>query len=275
MINILKGCKMEIFVVDAFTESNFKGNPAAVCLLDRELSDIELQNIAMEMNLSETAFVILENESFNLRWFTPKTEVSLCGHATLASAHILWEEQILSDGATARFNTMSGYISAFKHGDWIEMNFPSRVVEKKSAEDVCRALKLNPVFVGKFISPSGNLYLIELNDENEIVELQPEFSELKKTNASAVIITAKSNNTDYDFVSRFFAPALGIDEDPVTGSAHCSLAPYWQDKLGKTDLIGYQASKRSGIVKCRYEDGRVHLSGKAKTFLTGVVRIDK
>jgi predicted PhzF superfamily epimerase YddE/YHI9 len=261
---------MKIYQVDAFSETPFKGNPAGVCVLDHLTADSWMQNMAMEMNLSETAFVIQQAEGFGLRWFTPKTEVSLCGHATLAAAHILWEQAILPPDEEARFHTQSGLLVARRVHDWIEMDFPARRVSQVEPQPgINRALGVSPRFTGRRESPKGNSYLIEIEAEETVVNLRPDLAALAHTDARTAIVTCRSVHPDYDFVSRFFAPAIGINEDPVTGSAHCYLAPYWAERLGKPDLIGFQASKRSGLVGCRLEGDIVHLRGKAVTVIKG------
>ena len=227
---------MKLFQVDAFADNPFKGNPAGVCLLDREQPDRWMQDIAAEMNLSETAFLLKEkaNTFFRLRWFTPTTEVSLCGHATLASAHILWEEAKLKTEEQALFHTKSGLLKAKKHSDWIEMVFPSREIEPVDTyPKLSEALGINPTYTGKYATQNENLYLLEVESDQEVYELHPDFRLLSQTDAWATIVTSRATAKEYDFVSRFFAPALGIDEDPVTGSAHCYLTPFWAEKLGK------------------------------------------
>jgi len=258
---------VKIFQVDAFTDEPFKGNPAGVCLLETKQTDSWMQNMAMEMNLSETAFLLKTQTRFDLRWFTPKTEVPLCGHATLASAHILWEEKILDKEELAAFNTKSGELVCKKADDWIEMLFPLKQVRATGvSESLLKALKISKN-VAKFNLYDSNgefLYLIEVPTDEIVRKLNPDFIKLKEE-AKAVIITAKSSSKEFDFISRFFAPSLGIDEDPVTGSAHCYLAPYWAEKLNKNELIGYQASKRGGIVKCELRGKKVIIKGKAVT----------
>ncbi len=263
---------MKIFQVDSFTDRPFKGNPAGVCLLENKQAESWMQNIAMEMNLSETAFLIKSNEGFNLRWFTPKIEVPLCGHATLASAHILWEEGILEEKKLGRFYTKSGELVCEKVDNWIEMAFPSRQVRRvETSESLMNALKLTGREM-KLYRYDGNgeiLYLVEVASDRIVKELSPDFERLKSEDAKAVMITARSSSKEYDFVSRFFAPSLGVDEDPVTGSAHCYLAPYWGKKLNKNELIGYQTSKRGGVVKCELRGEKVIIKGQAVTVLKG------
>lgn len=263
---------MKIFQVDAFTDKPFAGNPAAVCLLEIEQPDSWMQHMAAEMNLSETAFLLREGDdpTFRLRWFTPTTEVSLCGHATLASAHILFEESILAPDEQAIFLTKSGALKATKHEKWIEMVFPSRIVTPiEHKAELSEALGVEPKLTAKHSEGTGNLYLVEVNSDREVSELQPDFRKLSETDAEAVIVTSISSESAYDFVSRFFAPAFGIDEDPVTGSAHCYLAPYWAEKLGKEELVGFQASRRTGIIRCRPTPDAVFLKGRAVTVLKG------
>ncbi len=266
---------MKIFQVDAFTDEPFKGNPAGVCLLEKKVPDSWMQSFAMEMNLSETAFLLRENDWFNLRWFTPKTEVALCGHATLASAHILWEEKILKQGEEAKFYTLSGLLKAKKKSDsWIELDFPARFIEPVANQRILNeAFNINPCYVGKFSTPNGNLYLMEVQNEETIKNLSPDFELIKQSDAKAIIITSISSSNNYDFVSRFFAPGVGINEDPVTGSAHCSLAPYWGKKLGKDELVGFQASARTGVVGCVWSGERIVLKGNAVTIFKGELLI--
>ena len=269
---------MRIFQVDAFADVPFKGNPAAVCLLDREMPDGWLQNVAAEMNLSETAFLLMNDakSEIGLRWFTPAIEVSLCGHATLAGAHILWEESLLNSDEQAIFRTKSGILKATKHPDWIEMVFPSRaVVPTDVYPELSDALGADPTSTAKYEGQNGDLYFLEFGTDREVFELRPDFSSLSKTDARGIIVTSLSSSKEYDFVSRFFAPAVGIDEDPVTGSAHCSLAPFWAERLGKRDLVGFQASRRTGIVRCRAAGQEVYLQGKALTVFRGELMVGR
>ena len=255
---------MKIYQVDSFTKEPFKGNPAGVCILDKPADETWMQNVALEMNLSETAFLYELENGFNLRWFTPTVEVDLCGHATLASAHILWVKGILNFEEEAKFYTKSGQLTAKKKGDLIEMNFPSDLpVEIEVNKKITEALNIKSVYFGK-----GKFdYIIEISSEDELLKINPNFSALKELTERGVIVTAKSSSPKYDFISRFFAPAAGINEDPVTGSAHCCVGPYWGNKLNKNKLIGYQASKRGGIVSVELKDDRVVLGGNAVTVL--------
>ena len=222
------------------------------------------------MNLSETAFVVQQEDGLSLRWFTPTQEVGLCGHATLATAHVLWEEGRLQQGEEARFYTRSGLLTASRDGQWISMDFPAREVAAASPNAaVNRALGAEPVHTHVAARPSGDTYLLELASEAAIRALSPDFAALTASDARAAIVTARAEGGAFDFVSRFFAPAIGIDEDPVTGSAHCYLAPYWSAKLGKDDLVGYQASARGGVVGCRWQGERVILRGRAITVWRG------
>lgn len=253
-----------IVQVDAFTSKPYSGNPAAVCILARAADEQWMKDVAREMNLSETAFLFPENNGYRLRWLTPAVEVDLCGHATLASAHVLWQEGHLRPGVTARFLTRSGVLTADKTGDWIEMDFPAKVEEKADPpENMTHALGTELVYVGR----NQFDYLVEVKSEEVLRSLKPNFHSLAQLPVRGVIVTAQGS--DYDFVSRFFAPAAGVDEDPVTGSAHTCLAPYWASKLGKSEMVGYQASPRGGVVKVRVEGSRVKLIGQAVTVLTG------
>ena len=260
----------KIFTVDAFTDKPFSGNPAGVCLLEKNKDDGWLLNVAAEMNLAETAFLRKEPGGFSLRWFTPKVEVELCGHATLASCHILWQEGILRSDEEAIFNTVfSGRLTALKIGDEIVLNFPSITVkDSHSTPELEKALGIKPIYVGDCGVGEYN-YIAELESEEQIKSLKPDFNLLAKLPKFGVIVTAKSDNNSYDFVSRYFAPAKGVNEDSVTGSAHCSLAPYWASKLNKKEMNAYQASERGGYLKVRLEGERVLLIGKAVTVLEG------
>jgi len=263
--------KMKIYQVDAFTDVEFKGNPAAICILEKNYEDSVLQNIAMEMNLSETAFIKQTSDNeFNLRWFTPETEVALCGHATLASAHLLWENKAVEENEIIKFNTLSGTLMAKKSGEWIELNFPKGTLKKSKGDSfLLNAFSILP----NAIYEDDIAYLLEFNDEEQISILKPDLNMLKKARKEEIIVTSKSNNANYDFVSRFFGPAIGVNEDPVTGSAHCYLAPYWIERLNKEEIIGFQASRRTGVIKCRLHENRVILQGKAKTILDGTLHI--
>lgn len=260
--------KQPIAQVDAFTHQPFRGNPAGVCILPEPKDGQWMQNVALEMNLSETAFLIKQTDGYDLRWFTPACEVELCGHATLASAHYLWESGALSPTEEARFHTRSGLLTARKIGDWIEMNFPAEpAVPVECPPGLFDALGLPPCIVEK--KKNRMDYLIVVDSEETVRNLQPDFNRLSKVNIRGVIVTSLSQSRDYDFVSRFFAPFSGVNEDPVTGSAHCCLAPYWCEKLGQMELRGYQASKRGGLVRVQWRGDRVILGGQAVTVLQG------
>ncbi len=255
---------LRITHVDAFTERRFRGIAAGVCILAGARSDTWMQNVAREMNLSETAFLLKHGDEYNLRWFTPTVEVDLCGHATLASAHVLWEEGHLKQGEQALFHTRSGLLTASRVGDWIELDFPATPVEPASPpEGLLQALGTASEYVGR----NQFDYLVEVDAESTLRKLIPNFTLLKSVSARGVIVTSRSSSAEYDFVSRFFAPAVGIDEDPATGSSHCSLGPYWSSKLDKKELIGYQASARGGVIRVRVRGGRVALGGKAVTVM--------
>ncbi len=255
---------MKIYQVDAFSDKPFKGNPAAVCILKESSPEKWMQDVASEMNLAETAFLVPMNNDYNLRWFTPNSEVDLCGHATLASAHILWEKGYLRKGQEANFHTRSGLLTAQIAENWIQLNFPTTQEEKTDVPaELIEALKIDPIYAGKSIFD----YLIEVESEDIVKNMAPDFTKLLKVPMRGVIVTAKA--ADYDFVSRFFAPEVGIFEDPVTGSAHCCLGPYWNKKLGKDKLIAYQASERGGVLKVQVNGDRVLISGKAVTVMEG------
>jgi len=257
---------MKLAQVDAFTDRPFGGNPAAVCLLNEPVSDQWMQNVAKEMNLSETAFLLKESASFNLRWFTPETEVELCGHATLAAAHMLWEWNLVQLNDDIEFSTLSGRIYARRSDKWIEMDFPAEPPKESTYPKVlleALGVKVAQVARNRFD------YLVILESEEAVKEVRPNFGLLMEVDTRGVIVTAKSDSTDADFVSRFFAPRVAVDEDPVTGSAHCCLAPYWAKRLDKDELVGYQYSERGGTVRTRIADDRVFLSGKALTIFLG------
>ncbi|HEX8693955.1 MAG TPA: PhzF family phenazine biosynthesis protein [Longimicrobium sp.] len=253
--------------VDAFTERPFAGNPAAVCLLPAARDEGWMQRVAMEMNLSETAFLVRADDGFGLRWFSPAVEIDLCGHATLASAHVLWEDGRLPAGAEARFHTRSGLLTCRREGAWIWMDFPAKPAEPAGdMPELGRALGVEPLYVGR----SHFDYLVEVDSEDAVRRVQPDLAALRALKTRGVIVTARAaNGGGYDFVSRFFAPGAGVDEDPVTGSAHCVLAPYWAARLGRADLTGFQASRRGGVVRVRHAGERVHLGGQAVTVMRG------
>jgi PhzF family phenazine biosynthesis protein len=252
--------------VDAFTERAFAGNPAAVCLLPSPADAVWMQQVAREMNLAETAFLVRQNDSFSLRWFTPSVEVDLCGHATLASAHVLWEEQELEPRETARFHTRSGLLTASREGDLIWMDFPATPSEPaESPPEIKDGLGAATQYVGR----TRFDYLVEVESESALRALVPDLGRLSRLPVRGVIVTARSEHAEYDFVSRFFAPAAGVPEDPVTGSAHCALGPYWGAKLKKSRMLGYQASARGGTVMIQLSQDRVRLGGQAVTVLRG------
>jgi len=255
-----------IYQVDAFTEKPFSGNPAAVCLLPQAREAPWMQALAKEMNLSETAFLLKQEDGYNLRWFTPAVEVDLCGHATLASAHILWETGILRREEQARFHTRSGLLTAASQGGEIELNFPAKPEEPAEAPaGLLEALKVKAKYIGK----SKFDYLVQVDSEETVRGLKPDFAGLKSIPVRGVIVTSRAVSPGYDFISRFFAPAEGVNEDPVTGSAHCTLGPFWSRQLGKKEFLAYQASERGGILRVRVAGERVHLCGKAVTIFLG------
>jgi len=261
-----------IFQVDAFTEEPFKGNPAGVCLL-REANEAGwMQDVAAEMNLAETAFPLPEGDGFRLRWFTPKVEVRLCGHATLATAHILWELGILARSREARFETLSGLLTARRDGEWIELNFPSRPIQPGVpdwADSLIGAFGVKPIYIGM----SSDDILIEVANEGTLRSLEPDFAVLRSLPARGVIVTSRSGDPRFDFVSRFFAPAVGVDEDPVTGSSHCVLTPFWAQRLGRESMTSYQASSRGGVLKVRLDGDRVRIAGRAITVIRGELAV--
>ncbi len=260
---------MELFIVDAFTPRPFGGNPAAVCLLDRPRDDGWMQALAAEMNLSETAFLLPEGDAWRLRWFTPTVEVDLCGHATLASAHVLWEANLVTAARPAVFATKSGRLACTLQSPWIEMDFPAEPPFNHPAPGAPPEIEKALGIRARAQQRNRMDFLVEVADESTLRALKPDLAALAILPARGIIVTARSADPQFDFVSRFFAPAVGVPEDPVTGSAHCCLAPYWSAKLGKTDLTGYQASARGGIVRASLRGDRVLLSGQATTVLRG------
>lgn len=258
--------QLEIFHVDAFTSKIFSGNPAAVCVLDGPREVSWMKNVAQEMNLSETAFLLRNEKGYGLRWFTPLVEVDLCGHATLASAHVLWEQNICSSSEPISFSTRSGILTARKNGDWIALDLPCISNEPvRPPPALLEALKVVPVCVRR---KGQSDFLVEVDSESTLRSLSPDMTILKRL-AKGVVITCRSESQDFDFLSRFFAPQEGIDEDPVTGSAHCCLGPYWKEKLGKNEFTAFQASARGGLLKVKVVGDRVMLEGQAVTVLQG------
>ena len=265
-----------LWIVDAFTAEPFAGNPAAVCLLDGPADAIWMQAVARELGLSETAFLQAEDSGYRLRWFTPVTEVELCGHATLAAAHVLWTEGLLPAAAPATFDTLSGRLRAERSDVWIELDFPAFTTEPATAPvGLAEALGSESLTVAR----CGDDYLVVLSDESTVRTLVPDARALARLPLRGVIVTAAADGTGaadgapseptYDFVSRFFAPGFGLDEDPVTGFAHCILGPYWAARWGRTTLVGYQASARGGYVRVALRDNRAILGGQAVTILRG------
>lgn len=255
---------LTIHQVDAFSEKAFGGNPACVCVLPEPRGAEWMQLVAAEMNVAETAFLSKRDDGYDLRWFTPTIEVDLCGHATLASAHVLWEIGEASADAELRFYTQSGMLSARRAHGRIELNFPAEPAKPHTPPTgLLNALGAEARFVGR----NRMDFLVEVASESILRGLAPDYQALVKLTDRGVIATARSDSSRYDFVSRFFAPAAGIDEDPVTGSAHCCLGPYWAGLLGKSELTAYQASKRGGVVHIRVDGDRVRLGGHAVTVL--------
>lgn len=254
-----------VIQVDAFTSVPFRGNPAAVCVMDAPAAPDWMQNVAREMNLSETAFLHPEEEGYRLRWFTPACEVTLCGHATLASAHVLWTEGHLPPDREARFQTQSGPLIARRDGDWIEMDFPAIPSEPAAlTAPQLAALALRPLH--QACNRTG--HLLELATEDEVRGYQPDAAIIRR-HCQNLVLTSRAQAGEYDFVSRYFAPGFGVDEDPVTGSTHCALGVYWRERLGKERFVAYQASARGGVVGVRVDGERVILRGQAVTVLRG------
>jgi PhzF family phenazine biosynthesis protein len=256
----------KITQVDAFTDSPFAGNPAAVCLLDEPGDETWMQHVAQEMNVAETAFLYPQQDGFHLRWFTPTVEVALCGHATLASAHILWEDGQLRPEQQARFYTLSGLLTAERQEGWIILDFPATPASPATPPaELSEALGVPLAFVGQ----NQFDYLVEVDSEETLRSLKPDLTLLERVPVRGVVVTSRSSSPDYDFVSRFFAPRSGVNEDPVTGSSHCTLAPYWGVRLGKLEMTAYQASARGGILRVGLRGDRVSIGGQAVTVLRG------
>ena len=258
---------MKFWTIDSFTNQIFKGNPAAVCVVDSFPPPSLMQKIATEINLSETAFIVPKpNAHYDIRWFTPLVEVELCGHGTLAAAHVLWNE-LKAEENPVYFDSASGVLMASKMDHEITLDFPAHMPKPMAIPDgLTDALGISPVRVSR----SRGDCIVELRTFSDVVNLKPNIPALQEIDWRGIIVTADGRaGGHYDFVSRCFFPREGIPEDPVTGSAHCKLAPYWAERLGKNELIAYQASKRSGIIKVRYEHNRVHLTGEAVTVLEG------
>ena len=257
---------VRIVQVDAFANRPFAGNPAAVCLLEQPRSEQWMRDVAREMNLSETAYLTPQDGGYHLRWFTPTVEVDLCGHATLASAHVLWQEGHLAAAQQARFHTRSGLLLADRRGEWIELNFPS--TSASPAEPPPGLLPALGVSRAEFVGKNAFDYFVELDSEAALRALQPDHSFLRRLPVRGIMVTSRSATPEFDFISRFFAPGAGVDEDPVTGSAHTALGPYWAERLGKLELTAFQASPRGGVVRVRIEGDRVVLGGQAVTVMT-------
>ena len=262
--------RIKIYQVDAFTDKLFGGNPAAVCPLDKWPDDELLQQIAMENNLAETAFYVKHKNHYDIRWMTPTVEVDLCGHATLAAAHVLFNYENHKGNEIVFKSQRSGNLLVTKEGDFLTLNFPSDIYKSIPVfPELIKGLNATPTEVLK----GKTDYIAEFENEDEIKNIRPNFRELVKIECRGVIVMAKGD--DVDFVSRFFAPQSGIDEDPVTGSAHTSLTPYWADKLGKKELTAKQISKRGGYLKCKYLGERVAISGQCSTYLKGEIKVKR
>lgn len=263
---------MNYYHIDAFTTELFKGNSAGVVICkEDDIADSIKQKLANELKHSETAFILIKDQKIKLRWFTPTTEVDLCGHATIAAAHALWHSGEINISENIYFETRSGNLSAKYINEKIELDFPQLYVDECDPnEKVNNALGIAPIYTGK----NSKRYLLEIENADKLRKLEPDFELLKKADLGAFMVTCRSDLPVYDFLSRFFAPYVGINEDPVTGSAHCYLAPYWKQKLNKNKLIGFQESDRTGIVECElFEQDRIKLRGNAKTLFNTDLRI--
>jgi len=252
-----------IYQVDAFTSEPFKGNPAGVCILDKEMPDEWMQNIAAEMNLSETAFLSGGKDEYRIRFFTPTSEIPLCGHATLSSAHIMFETNIVKKNEIITFSSKAGILKIRYSDGWVVMNFPAYDLEPvQITKDICNYIVITPAEL--YRTAHGWTFVL-LRNEEEVLKLSPDFKALKNSEFGDMIVTAPSSDPRYDFCVRCFAPALGIDEDPVTGSAHCALVPFWNKKTGRKEFISHQVSKRGGILKVSLNGDRVEIAGEAVT----------
>jgi len=259
--------EISLYIVDAFTDRVFGGNPAAVCPLKEWIDDATMQSIAAENNLSETAFFVEENETYHLRWFTPQVEVNLCGHATLASAHVLFNHLNYKD-AEIRFNSKSGRLNVGKQGQLLWLDFPANPPgAADSSRQLADALNLAP----REVHQTSDMFMAVFDNESDILAITPDFNRLAELEKSGVIVTAGGETCD--FVSRFFAPRFGINEDPVTGAAHCVLIPFWAKKLDKSTLSAVQMSKRRGVLSCKYCGERVDIGGQAVTYALGEIRL--
>lgn len=256
----------KIYQVDAFTDKVFSGNPAAVCPLTKWESDELLQKIAMENNLAETAFYVKQGNEYEIRWFTPTVEVDLCGHATLAAAFVLFNYENHTTNEIQFNSPRSGILMVKRDGDYLTLNFPTDVFNQIAiTEELTNGFDIKPIEALK----GKTDYVLVFENESQIINIKPNFNSIAKLKGRGVIITAKGN--EVDFVSRFFAPQSGINEDPVTGSAHTTLTPYWSKRLNKTELTAIQLSERKGYLKCKYLNERVEISGQAKLYLIGEI----
>ncbi|HUP59107.1 MAG TPA: PhzF family phenazine biosynthesis protein [Thermoanaerobaculia bacterium] len=258
---------MRLLQIDAFASEPFRGNPAAVCMLEAERDEQWMQSVAAEMNVSATAFPVPRDDGFALRWFTPVGEIPLCGHGTLAAAHALWEEKILAHDEPARFHTKAGPLTATRAGELIELDFPA--IAEESVEPPPGLLDALGVTAAIHVGKNRLDYLVEVESDDIVRKLTPDHARLSRIVPRGVIVTSRATGDEFDFVSRFFAPAAGLPEDPVTGSSHCCLAPYWSARLGKDAMVAFQASARGGVVHVRVAGDRVKIAGRARTVLRG------
>ncbi|OMP67848.1 PhzF family phenazine biosynthesis protein [Domibacillus epiphyticus] len=257
---------MHLSIFNTFTDRAFRGNPAAVCLIKEEKTDHWMQQVASEINLPVTAFIRTAGEEFQLRWFTPSTEIPICGHGTLASGYFLWENKYVQKEQSIHFQTKSGVVTANLVDDWVQLWFPALYEkEVETPEFLVEALGVKPVYIGQ------NQYdlLVEVASEEMVREMNPDIELISRMSVRGVIVTARSDTPDLDFVSRFFSPAQGLNEDYVTGSAHCCLGPYWKKKMGKHDFTAYQSSERGGLLKVNVEGNKVRIAGKVTSILDG------
>jgi PhzF family phenazine biosynthesis protein len=258
-----------IYQIDSFASEPFKGNPAAVCLMDKLADERWMQNFAAEMNLAETCYVVPDGDAFAIRWFTPVLEVDLCGHATLASAHALWEEGVVPHDRDIKFMSRSGLLTVSRRDDWIELDFPEWPYQSISLDPrLAEAIGEEPLDVVQ----SKGMCLVELVSEDVVRNLSPNLEIINLLPFDDVVVTSKGSTGDYDFVSRCFCPKVGIDEDPVTGSIHCCLGPYWKAKMGKDEFVAYQASTRGGVLRVKVAGDRIKIAGQAVTIFRGELK---
>jgi len=256
-----------IYQVDAFTTEAFRGNPAGVCILEKDMPEEWMQNVAMEMNLSETAFILPDKGFFRIRFFSPEAEIPLCGHATLSSSHILYETGFVPLEKEIKFLSKAGELIIRSEGSWVTMNFPAYGLDRIEIPDSLE--RIIGIIPSELHKTAHGWTFVLLKNESEVRDLKPDFKLMKNSGFGDMIVTAVSEDKNYDFCVRCFAPALGIDEDPVTGSAHCALVPFWHTRTGRKEFMSHQVSRRGGVLKVALKGDRVEISGQARTIIKG------